>query len=596
MKTRMFKRGIALAAVMMMLLSACAASGTDNDKENSDALTWLIWGSYGTQQAFLELAAETYPEIELELLSYRGGNRTGYSWTEMRADDISDIFITSQILDEELAKERLVDLSTYPFVNEFSDKALEQVEIDGGIYLLPVSYNMYGIFYNKTLMEEMGWEVPADFAELETLCGEIEEAGLIPGIVGTHLTGNTFSAVFNLAKTTWLTTPAGMQWEQDFLAGKATAEGMWEGTMDYVKKYIDIGMFSVDPEDRSNSVLLEEYLGGRKAVFFTAAATTSLTAFENGDELGMMPYISEDGSKNVYMYSASCYFGISRRLTEPGNEQKLDNAIKLLSLLFSPEGQAAFVGDNTPCVMSVLTHTRLPQDAMIYDAQQAMWDGRAFEMTYAHWDGVLADMGQAYKDWFRSENNMDGAACIARMDELMQTYLNGVEHLYFCESMADFTQEETARLVAKALGSTAGADAVMVSLNELHEGGEEDGTGISGKLYAGKIDTDIMTTILPGSDGEYVVMTMTGAEAKALAAQGFALFGNDNPFPYILVTKGDVELEDGQTYRIAFFKQDYTEETANAYDAVIEEGSMRTIMRAYLEEQGTVSPDGNLWE
>ena len=43
------------------------------------------------------------------------------------------------------------------------------------------------------------------------------------------------------------------------------------------------------------------------------------------------------------MYSPSSYIGISRRLTEPGNEKKLENAVKLLSLLFSEEGQAAFI-------------------------------------------------------------------------------------------------------------------------------------------------------------------------------------------------------------------------------------------------------------
>lgn len=35
----------------------------------------------------------------------------------MRADDIPDIFISSQIIDENLAKERLIDLADYDFVN-----------------------------------------------------------------------------------------------------------------------------------------------------------------------------------------------------------------------------------------------------------------------------------------------------------------------------------------------------------------------------------------------------------------------------------------------------------------------------------------------
>ena len=38
-------------------------------------------------------------------------------------------------------------------------------------------------YYNQTLMEEHGWAVPSNFAELEELCGEIRQAGLIPGEV-----------------------------------------------------------------------------------------------------------------------------------------------------------------------------------------------------------------------------------------------------------------------------------------------------------------------------------------------------------------------------------------------------------------------------
>lgn len=53
-----------------------------------------------------------------------------------------------------MAKERLVDLSGYDFINNFSTALLDQVSIDGGVYLLPAGTSMFGILYNKTLMEE----------------------------------------------------------------------------------------------------------------------------------------------------------------------------------------------------------------------------------------------------------------------------------------------------------------------------------------------------------------------------------------------------------------------------------------------------------
>ncbi len=577
---------------VILLLSSCAFA--DNETDNGDALTLCAGNVYIRFQKLWDLLAETYPEIELDFISYTGSNATGYSWTQMQADDISDIFITSQILDKDLARERLVDLSGYPFIGALSNAVLNQVSIDGGIYLLPTDYSMYGIFYNKTLMEENNWQIPTDFAELEALCGKIQEAGLLPGIAGTMLTGDPFSAVFNLAKTDWLTTPEGINWERDFLAGDAAAEGRWEHRMDYVQRYIDIGMFHTDPEDRNDPTILLDYLGNRKAVFCTTVQTLNITELpDTGDKLGMMPFLSEDGSKNIYMYSPTCYIGLSKRLTEPGNEKKLEDAIKLLSLIYSPQGQAAFIDDLTPCVMSVLDSVSLSEDALIYDARQALGEGRAFMMTYAHWDNILTDIGQAYKDWFRGENGMDGPKCIARMDELCQAWLDSPEQLYFCESTADFTLAQTAELIGKALGAAAGADAAMIPLGEFHDGADSKSC-VTGKLYAGKINVDTVATISPSNDGEYAVMTMTGAEAKALAEAGFDPEGNGNPFPYVLA--GGETLQDNVNYKIAFLKGGYTRETADRYLAEIHPGSLRTILRVWLEEQRRVSPDQNTRE
>lgn len=239
--------------------------------------------------------------------------------------------------------------------------------------------------------------------------------------------------------------------------------------MDYAQQYIDIGMFHTDPEDRDRDLILQDYLGGRKAVFCTAVTTVDTTELaDSGDELGMMPFISRNGRKNLYMYSPSSYIGISRRLAEPGNERKLEDAVKLLSLLFSQEGQSVLITEQTPCVLSVLDSQAVPEDALVYDTQQALWDGRAFPMT--------------------------------------------------------------------------------------------------------------------------------GAQARELAAAGFDLAGDGDPYPYVLVTRGGGELEDDQTYRVAFLMGGYTEEAGKAYHAQVTAGYVRDILRDWLAEQKAVSPDEIRWE
>ena len=93
MTANLSRRLTALLIAAVLLLPACASAGTPE----AGALTWTTWSGY---EEFLKLLEGTYPDIALEYLPYSGGNRTGYSWIQMRNDDIADIFITSQILDE----------------------------------------------------------------------------------------------------------------------------------------------------------------------------------------------------------------------------------------------------------------------------------------------------------------------------------------------------------------------------------------------------------------------------------------------------------------------------------------------------------------
>lgn len=590
MKAKLLRRLAVLSAAAVVPLSACTSRKAHNDGDV------LLWGTRNGYEAFLDLAERTYRDIELDYSPYAGPNRTGYDWAQMRGDDIPDIFITFRNLDPGLAGERLADLSGYDFTDNISSAVLDQAAVDGGVYLLPVNYTVHGIYYNQTLMEENNWNVPSDLDELEALCARIRDAGMTPGLVGTKLNDDPFSTVFNVAKTDWLSTPEGADWEAAFLSGGAQAAGMWEASMDDVQRYIDMGMFSADPGERGNQDLIDEELGNRRAVFFTSMLDVSTEELPNGDRLGMMPYLSRDGSKNVYIYLPSAYIGISRRLTEPGNEKKLEDALRLLSLLYSPEGQAAFANPRKPCVLSPLDNADIPEDSLVYDAWQAQREGRIAPFTYTRWEHVLYDMGKVFKRWFQGEEGMDGQACISLMDALQTSYLSHPDNTDVCESTADFTLEETAALAGKALGSAAGADAAMIPVATFYKQGEPLSAGISGKLYKGMINADIISTISPGLDGEYAVLTMTGAQIGELAEEGFHLTGKGEAYPYVLVTKGGAELTDDRTYEVAFLTRSYTSEVGERYHARVEEGSFTDIFREWLKGQQTVSPDGNPWE
>ncbi|WP_320128688.1 extracellular solute-binding protein [uncultured Sphaerochaeta sp.] len=56
--------------------------------------------------------------------------------------------------------------------------------IDGHLYALPKTYETMVLFYNKTMFEKYGWEIPKTWADYEKLCSEIKAKGITPIVSG----------------------------------------------------------------------------------------------------------------------------------------------------------------------------------------------------------------------------------------------------------------------------------------------------------------------------------------------------------------------------------------------------------------------------
>ena len=58
--------------------------------------------------------------------------------------------------------------------------ALDTCKYNGKIYGVPNSYEGLGIYYNEDMFNEYGYEVPTTLDELNTLCADLKEKGIIP--------------------------------------------------------------------------------------------------------------------------------------------------------------------------------------------------------------------------------------------------------------------------------------------------------------------------------------------------------------------------------------------------------------------------------
>ena len=167
--------GLILACIAATGLTGCGK--TDETSKKHEAITFMA--PYLDVDSFIEEVHKTYPEVNLEVITYSGSNTTTYLQNMLEADDLPDIctqtFYKPDVVD---VSDKMIDLSGYDFTDNYVESRLKEVSDDGALYMLPSLYNCYGITYNKTLLEQHGWKLPTSFTELEELAGKAKEAGV----------------------------------------------------------------------------------------------------------------------------------------------------------------------------------------------------------------------------------------------------------------------------------------------------------------------------------------------------------------------------------------------------------------------------------
>jgi ABC-type glycerol-3-phosphate transport system substrate-binding protein len=265
------------------------------------------------------------------------------------------------------------------------------VDVDGGLYLLPSGYHVNGIYYNKTIMEENGWEVPTSMEEMEALLPKIEAAGYIPATSTMNVEEYPFHYFFALGNTVWFNTLDGIQWKENFPTGNSKAMGQGELLLvaQYFQRWVNDGMITKEHTD------LDEFEQGKSVFLLTMDTPEFQTTAEDGTtyEYGIMPWISANGNKNMLLRSVSKYYGINKHLEEQGNEQKLKDAIHVIEFLSTEEGMKALMGSDSVYVTS-LADSELPEDHPYYEVHDLLDSGRVVSMVHAGWENLIIPFGQ----------------------------------------------------------------------------------------------------------------------------------------------------------------------------------------------------------
>ena len=88
-----------------------------------------------------------------------------------------------------IVEDRLVDLQNKPYAANAIPSVVDDIRHkDGSYYAIPITMNMFGIFYNVDKFEEHGLGIPQTYKELIALCKRIESLGEVPFIFDDKFT------------------------------------------------------------------------------------------------------------------------------------------------------------------------------------------------------------------------------------------------------------------------------------------------------------------------------------------------------------------------------------------------------------------------
>ena len=542
-----FLQVVGLLAATAALTACGGKTETVKKDDTHEVITFMA--PYMEEEAFIEQVHSVYPEVNIEIVPYSGDNTTTCLQNMFEANDLPDI-CTLAVYDPmtDHVSDKLLDLSGYDFTDNYVESRLQEVSDNGAIYLLPSSYNCYGITYNKTLLREHGWELPNSFAELEALAAEAKEAGVDLCLPQIQYPGYGFQYLCNIADADFLGTLDGKLWQKDYLSGKANVSntpGMMQA-MAYVQKWKDIGMLN-DSGDVLDDNVTRQRMAEGNTLFLMGGTNGIVESDDNADKFGLMPYLSEDGTQNVFVLKVNRFYGLNKKLEQ--NPQKLEDALKVMRVLSTVEGSSALIPAKT-LKSSLLPFKDAKAEGTYYaDVADALNAGNTAPFIYSGWENTIVTTGTKMLDFIKGDATMEDV--IRQLDEDQDSVVNNAPDTITTVT-EELSQEDCAMLVGRCFAQATGSDLALVSLSTWIPGNPTDQNhhGVAAKLYAKGITDYDLSVILPtGWNRTIQTVTLTGQQINDLLATGYDAYGNGKGYPYVMASP--VQPEADKAYQVA---------------------------------------------
>lgn len=599
------KRIFCLILCAVMALSVIGCGGGKEPAQDTSPVRMLV--TLGNGAAYfnaIKADIENDLGIEVEFVYNLSSDTTSQTRLQFQHDDQpADIIFTASKTDDALLKDSCIDLlSRSSVTSRYSSKTVASCTTEeGAVYQLPITSKLIGITYNETLLNEMGWDVPETFSDMVDLKAKCDEAGIKFAVTDGCATGHGFNWLFHLMGAQWLSTIDGTGWLEGFQNGSRSVSE-FEEQCDYFKRWTEAGLWgSFHTADWSGNA---EFSKTRALFWF--GLTNSVSGYEGpqydeaGNETGVIlhdtyksiPWISEDGSNNVYTSYDSCWVYVNKDLEAPDCAEKLGKVFTILEYL-AGEKSVRYVNDIGKDTYIPLEDYVAGSDRLYAryagDIQNGFlqpWYYNSFDMdSIVFTGGVINDYiagNAAFGDIFTTLSTYN----TRRINAQVQVLVNFPDGLSV-ENTAKLLAIGNATTLNDALESNAFGKTVDVTLAPYDPGRNNvqpfsNVSVCTTVIYPGDFDASAILALVPSGVTTPTGIYMTGAEIKAIVEKGFdpadkyidpetglSTYDSEKygPYPYVCVVKDNKKLKDDETYLVAVAERFLTNADLEAFRA-----------------------------
>ena len=332
---RMSRRaGVLLTLAALLLLAGCSGNG-QRDGPKGETVTIALWSDQLTE-GYGQYLQKTFPGVDFQF--YVATNSADFYRFKEQAEDLPDILTLRRFSLNDVSpwRDALADLSDSELANTFPQAYLRSYTYsDGTVNWLPACGEIDSILVNRSLLEENGLDVPANYQEFLDVCAALREKGIRP-FRSNFGADYTCMEVLQGLSASRLASQEGREWRQLYESGQTDqlSGEVWLPVFQRMLDFLDqAGLGPADLEG-STADLFTAYQNRECAMI---RATCGEAGFYGvGAESVMMPYYGDSPEDSWYLTYPAFQVAASARAEESPERKEL--IFSIMEAMLSQEG------------------------------------------------------------------------------------------------------------------------------------------------------------------------------------------------------------------------------------------------------------------